>query len=99
MSLQCKGCIAPKLHGAKIKESKTMRGKERKVHNSEGKFSLKLCPAEVWSLCSLPHGVLDPSHFAPRSFGTMQHLPRKLGRLSFRDQKTHKTYLKLDTLI
>ena len=38
VSLQGKGCIAPKLSRAGTEESKTLRGKERRLHNYSGQI-------------------------------------------------------------
>ena len=56
----------PKLCGAQIERSKTLRGK----------FAFNICPAEFWTPQPLPCGFLDPSTCAPRSFGAMQPVPR-----------------------
>ncbi len=48
--------------------SKTPWGKEQRLNKYAGQICLQ----------SLPHGVMESLFFAPRSFGAMQPLPRKL---------------------
>ena len=78
MSFRGKGCIAPKLSGARNKGTKTQRGKEQGLHNSAGRICLQSLPRRFWTPRSLPRGVLDPSFFAAWIFEAMQPLPQKL---------------------
>ena len=60
-----KDCIAPKLRKVKIEGSKTLRGKEWRLHNSVGQ----------WLKANLPRGLMEPLFFALRSFGTLNLCP------------------------
>ena len=67
----------PKLQGAQIEWSKTLRGK----------FAFNLCPAEFWTPQSVPRGVLDLLMCAPWSFWAMQHSPSFLMETKLRGPK------------
>ena len=60
--------------------------KEQRLHNSVWQ-RLKVrwnCGAHLplfWSLCSLPHGVIEPLSSAPREYGAVQPLPTNSWRL------------------
>ena len=58
-------CIAPKLRGAQVEVSKTLRGTGWGVQNSAGKICLQYLPCRV----------LDPSTFAPQFFGPFNLCP------------------------
>ena len=67
----------PKLQGAQIEWSKTLRGK----------FAFNLCPAKFWTPQFVPRGVLDLLMCAPWSFGAMQHSPSFLMETKLRGPK------------
>ena len=58
--------MSPKLRGAKVTLFQNFAGQRTR--------GTKLCGQRLKA--NLPRGVMDPSFFAPRSFGAMQPLPR-----------------------
>ena len=84
-TLRGKGCIAPKLRGAKVEGSKTLRGKGWGVQNSAVQICLQSLPAEFWTPQPLPRGVLEQCNFWPAEFW----------KYSFRSQTNHTKYLRI----